>query len=350
MMKDWGDITTERDRWIDEVEWLELPKNKYVSIRLVGGVYPTARHWVETKTGKFYSELCHNFNSDLEKFEDRGCPVCKLEKFKAQRIFYANCIDRREQARKEENPIRGFCLSNTLAREIKSKAALNGGKTVSHTVFGVELDIKYMPDVEGANKYSVNAGERTPLTEEEKAYELYAFDTLIKLTDTEEIIRSLKANGHLHGDTDEGTSQNLVDRSLLQDEELPRTNPRTNPQKTGQTRPKNGNLKAQVTSTSALKERLASLDILPEKSSRVEENSPSSESLPNHSQEESSSDASVINLDTPLDLPLADQELNAHGQAKIGDWTDECYGDYLGERKCFECKRASMCMNVSFAA
>lgn len=204
-------------------------KDTWVSLRFIpGDLLPIKKHWIKIMGGKDKDKelkiprLCVSFNPDDNKLPLRGmkCPYCALEHGNdesgapAQYDFkwYAQAIVRDDQStqprklpkhtkkeketgKKEKTseswtPISVIPLTNSMAGMIRQMGERNfamvkdkksGQKVktqfpITDAKYGLDVDIKYVPANPPANRYVMEKGERTPLTEEERAYLSWDFD------------------------------------------------------------------------------------------------------------------------------------------------------------------------------
>lgn len=252
------------------IELCDLPGDEWVTVRfLPTNIVSMKNHWIKirTKTNKEVNlpRLClsHSLDgSNTPRLDENGeaieCPYCTLQHgnresgapANASANFYANAIVREIQedeprkkakhSRSEEKtgfkevkskswtPVRMVRLTNTMVARIQEIGENNRaknkktGKTVAYDVtdakYGIDLRIKYKPKASGSDKYTIDAdgSERTPLTEEEKAYLTFNIDEtvmgLIGLrtpAEAEEDFKSLNVVGGdvpLDEDDDDGYS------------------------------------------------------------------------------------------------------------------------------------------------
>lgn len=181
-----------------------------IRLRLVGPVVGVGVHWIEIKKkgggiGRF-PKLCLNYNSDIDEFEDAGCPYCEVAR--GSRKYLVNAIIRSEQdnepkkspertksekklkdlggyechikepGSKSWTPVQPLMLPGGVAYELKDLTANNLDKKgnvreLSDPKYGMDISIRYNPEKAGESKYRVDTIERTPLTEEEKEYLLH---------------------------------------------------------------------------------------------------------------------------------------------------------------------------------
>jgi hypothetical protein len=233
-------------RWEDSVEKLDLTKD-YQTIRFLQGPTAGAKHWVEFKNAEgqkkgFYTP-CFSFNRKTDSFEkDSACPAC-MAGIKSAIFYAANVVVRSIQEEKPESvkrekpdengfktkenkawsPVRVLVVPATVSKKIRQIITLNKyknaeGKMVTKTVedpkFGLDLEVSYDKDAEGAQMYDVQKGDKSKLTDEEKAYLLYDLGIIPNFLNSQEtdsiyykekvdLAKSLKSKGMLGKKDDE---------------------------------------------------------------------------------------------------------------------------------------------------
>jgi len=194
----------------DVLGMVVLPKDKWVTVRLLPmDVLPVRRHWVNIIAGKDKREvkipkICVAFDTTTEA-DKTGvhCPYCELADGPEQ-FYLANVIVRSEQEdaparlkmtpeEKESGfknnsstswtPVRVLRITSGLAKKIQGLKDLNRvkskktGKTLTYDIsderYGCDIEVKYNSDAKGADKYQVQKGERSAITEDESAYLVY---------------------------------------------------------------------------------------------------------------------------------------------------------------------------------
>jgi hypothetical protein len=195
------------------IDW-RANAGKWITIRLLpidvdnpNSLVYTGTIWVKReieKDGKVkeinYSRVAANFNprtgafnsqKDIDPFVERG--VGRLDvRYVLQAIIRdiptAGKVSKPTSEERKKGldlgsatwtPIRVVELPQSVINMISGLKAINkvkgkGGKSteydVTHEKYGCDVLLKYTPDAKGPNKWSVNKGERTPLTEKELAY------------------------------------------------------------------------------------------------------------------------------------------------------------------------------------
>ena len=203
-------------------------KDTWVTLRfLPGDLLPIKKHWIKIMGGKDKDKelkiprMCVSFNPDSrEPLRGMKCPYCALEHGNdesgapAQVDFkwWTQAIVRDEQAsaprkqpkrtkneqktgKKEKTsdswtPVYCIPLTNSQAGMIRTMGERNfamvkdkksGQKIktqfpITDAKYGLDIDIKYVPSNPPTNRYVMEKGERTPLTEEERDYLVWDFD------------------------------------------------------------------------------------------------------------------------------------------------------------------------------
>lgn len=214
------------------------PADEWSQVRfLPGKILPVKRHWIKILAGKdgtvkkeiSIPRYCIAFDVNNEneprkdaKGKEIVCPYCTLthgnEGSARYEFFYlANAIIREVQedmpARakkiektKEEKktgfkdirskswtPVEVCRITSTVAGRIQELGDGNFAKNkktgekkaydVTHEKYGLDIRVKFKPKGAGTDKYSADKDERTPLTDDEKAYLTWRLDeSLIDVT------------------------------------------------------------------------------------------------------------------------------------------------------------------------
>lgn len=211
---------------VDMFEWPAKVKGKVKSkiIRAIANVEGRGTHQIPivSKAGKDFviSKTCLRYDVETdERDSTKKCPYCDLEakgKAKFKKTYYVNVIDRElqeempskvsEPTKKEAStgfkdvdsktwtPVRVLRVPMTLAKRLQTLGEKNlvlNPKTkekkafpITHTKYGIDLDIMFDPDAQAANMYSADAtegpdgGKRSPLSDEEKDYLIYDLSSI----------------------------------------------------------------------------------------------------------------------------------------------------------------------------
>ena len=192
----------ENVRLEDLVELVKMANGKWVQIRILpDDILSYSQHWINILASKTKREvripklcLAHDPNTE----ERTGvCPYCDINDPATSYLVNVvvrqlqddapakNRISREERESGFKNmnsdswtPVRVLRLTAGLMKKIQELKGLNkvkgkdGVKTfdVDHPKFGLDLNIKYDGNAKGPEKYQVNTGERTALTEDELQY------------------------------------------------------------------------------------------------------------------------------------------------------------------------------------
>lgn len=243
MARGFGDIqdNSKRDS-LRESEIFEIfPLSKkangnWVSIRLLNlDLLPIKKHWIKIMGGKDKDKeikiprMCVSFDPDNQNKPLNGmkCPYCGIAHGNDESgapaqydyKWYAQAIIRDEQAAaprkmpkltKQEQktgkkemgseswtPVMCIPLSNSLAGKIRELGERNihtvkdkksGKKSkqafqVNDDKYGCDIEIKYNPKKSPAERYTIERGDHTPLTKEEKEYLTWDFDNWNEIYD-----------------------------------------------------------------------------------------------------------------------------------------------------------------------
>lgn len=206
-------------RLSDMAEVVEFKKNKPRTLRLIGPARRMAIHWIEInkKAGGTtrIPRLCLAYDGDKGEFNGK-CPYCEELGNRPRIQVITNVIDRDDQENppkkqpkptgKEKKqvehfgedmylktdkdsptwtPIKLASLTPSVANKIVDLTETNKRKVKDgskkkfgpdHRKFGFDIVIKYDPDREPANQYSVMRGDNTELSEEELEYLRWPLD------------------------------------------------------------------------------------------------------------------------------------------------------------------------------
>lgn len=179
-------------------------------------ILPLKQHWIKIRAGKDKREIkvsrwCIAFDPTNEKAPRKGvtCPYCALSQgedgsCQTSVRYYANAIVRDLQAdmpraatkqklsseekktgfiqmgSKTWTPVRVIALPGSLAEKIQKLEKRNTHKDkkskekkafpVTDARYGIDIAIAFDNSKAGGDKYSVDRGEHSPLTDEEKEY------------------------------------------------------------------------------------------------------------------------------------------------------------------------------------
>lgn len=211
---------------LDEViDLFQFPADEWVTLRFLPlDICSAKQHWIKitTKTGKHINLprwcLSHDpSGGDDPRKDENGkaieCVYCTLPHgndksgapASASVVFYANAIVREIQEdeprrlpphnkyesktgfkdvkSKSWTPVRVVRLTGTMVARIQELGENNRVKNkkkgtseaydITHGKFGIDVRIKFKPKAAGSDKYSIDAEDRSPITEDEEAYLKY---------------------------------------------------------------------------------------------------------------------------------------------------------------------------------
>lgn len=233
---------TEKIKVTDLISLVKLPEKKWVTGRLYGGLNSYATGWVnyknkEGKKGKFpvnlrsYDPTTGQFDSTIydpwfalwQREKDEGVPKEKMT-IQINKKFYADFLLRsaqRQQPSTLTKPTRAeresgfkdkdsdtwtpwtvFAMPPTLVEKVKELKGLNlvrskssGTKaySVADAKYGCDVRIYFDDEKSPADKYQIQLGDRTPLSEEELALLRYDTSNLAVEQTDEEVKRDFES-------------------------------------------------------------------------------------------------------------------------------------------------------------
>lgn len=227
--KDIKPPTSERVRMADLVELVQLPKNgEWVSVRFIGPVASYGYHWITFFSERKKSEitipkLCLAYDPETESIDStKQCPYCDLAKLSVE--YYVNCIVRSIQEQEPKRispptaeematgfkdksssswtPVRVLRMPPTLAKKIMKLSVLNRHKDpktgrvavydVSDPKYGCDVYISYDESATGSDKYQVQKGNHSPLTQTEMGYLLWNIEDRLQPESLAEALNEAK--------------------------------------------------------------------------------------------------------------------------------------------------------------
>lgn len=237
---------------IDELVELLKPTSDFLQIRLVGDVFSYATHWIQIQTSKGEFKIPKvplNFDPYTDSFDETiEDPYQDLpNRETTSKRYFVNAIVRdiqdseprkKEKPSKSERktglmdgkasktwtPVRVLSVPSGVAKQLQKIITMNKhkikGKVVncelSDPEYGCDIFIAFDPDAPGATKWSVQKGDHSPLTEDEKSYLLWNLDfteTAMKKESLEKARQEAKAllakAGDLSDDEDEEDEDDL---------------------------------------------------------------------------------------------------------------------------------------------
>ena len=205
---------SDRVKITDLLDIKKFPDGKWLELRILpldGASIKT--HWINIIAGKDKREvkipkICLGHNPTTDEETGIECPYCALEGQQSGVKYYVNAIIRSVQEDKPARvgkataaekksgfkdkdsdswtPVQVLEVSSSLMKKIMELTDLNkvkvkgkDGKPVTKTFgvddakYGCDISIKYDSKKQGTDMYSVQKGDRSPLSEEELAYLVY---------------------------------------------------------------------------------------------------------------------------------------------------------------------------------
>lgn len=145
--------TKQRRSWNEGVTPFKF-KEGWNRLRLYGPIYTDYRHRVETLSGKAYTEYCHGYDVEHDRFfDDRNerCDCCRL-KIQGQSRYYINVLDLDVWEARPANmppnwtPLFLADFAPSIIRGIQDLRSLNAGSDIAHPVSGAIVNIKFDPN------------------------------------------------------------------------------------------------------------------------------------------------------------------------------------------------------------
>ena len=181
-------------KWRDQVAWKSTKQGKWQTYRLIGGVVSIAQHWVKFQSQKTQKQVtfpvdCLAWNGDEEAADPNlmhKCPGCQAN-IKTSVKYLFNVIDREVQESGASQFIRGFDMPPTAMKKIVELKNLNVvdkvAYSIAHPIHGCDIHVQLTQDAKGYGDWSIQKGDRTPLTPAEQGAELYDFEDIYVPTD-----------------------------------------------------------------------------------------------------------------------------------------------------------------------
>jgi hypothetical protein len=231
-----GASFTKEARWDADLQWYELKPNTWNQIRLYGPVYIVAQNWFKTLKDKSFSlfslawdpfERSFNKQDQDPIFQFFGDifnhPEKKVKDIAPRKQAYAQAFIRPTPGLAQGGEFKPVRLPSSVVSQIAKVAMLNymtdqtgapifedGQPKVADPTdadYGVDLMIYYDPNKQGAEKYSVQLGTKSPLTVQERACSAHFIDwhAKIKLPTVNEVKEALNRNGYMAFATSAGS-------------------------------------------------------------------------------------------------------------------------------------------------
>jgi len=233
-----GSIHNKR-RWDDEVRWFDFPDKQMVTLRFFGPVFATYNHWMKTKQGQRFPLCCPAYDQTTQNFAAGKCAICddfnipsiveaaknlnpsfneefdpnlkELKSMKARingltQVIIRNISNLNDPTlhARPWHPIRLGPLVFFTLLKLKNMNICNiNGKQyqadIADPYWGRDIHVLYnSAEKNPSQKYMINLGDHTPLTELEKTYlrDMYDWSSLVEYATHEETKRSLQINGY----------------------------------------------------------------------------------------------------------------------------------------------------------
>lgn len=167
-----------RGRWDESIkdDLLQIP-NKATPLRLWEEIKEIRQHWVEfvsqTKGKTGYGEMCLNWDPVTETVVEGDCPLCEKGN-KPTTYYYGFVINRRVQAKTGNCTVQPVRLTAKLAGKIGKLAEIaypdlgDDAPDATDTKRGFDVLVS-QTNTNGKVEYEAHAGEKKPLTKEERA-------------------------------------------------------------------------------------------------------------------------------------------------------------------------------------
>jgi hypothetical protein len=220
-----------KKRWDDDIKWYEIPDRVTITLRFFGPTFVINQHWIKTRTNKRFPLNCPAYSMALQGFQQGKCPVedefnfaniadmakainpsftdqdpnyKALLEIKAKTLGLTQCIVRNSTDGRPWHPIRlGPSVYFTLIRLKNMNTCVVGGKQytadVADPYWGRDVHIYYnSAERNPQQKYTIQLGDHTPLTEAERTYinTLHNWEEKVEYASSEEIKQALQVNGY----------------------------------------------------------------------------------------------------------------------------------------------------------
>jgi len=196
------------------VDLLHLNED-YLQVRIIGQPAVYAQHWISivTPNGKKVNipRTVPNFDPSTDSFDDTvEDPYKEIpNEVSTRKMYFVNVIVRDDQddrprklhpptrtekksGYKSKNskswtPVKVMRMPTSVVRDIQRIITMNKHKVdgkvreyeISHPVYGCDLFISFDKNAQGASMYSVQKGDKSKLTKEEKGYLIWDLNGLI---------------------------------------------------------------------------------------------------------------------------------------------------------------------------
>ena len=175
-LREHGKYDDDMKDWLDELPQISFKETRQLTIRPVTSFIMMARHWpVVLTNGKNTPPMwCPKFNSETQKFDlDYAC--CLHDDFgdrwKAQKTIIFAAIVREWQEDGKKNPVGIIVLPGSTSSTLVQIVGINK-YDVSDQQKGCDLSVVYAKEAAAAQRWQIQRTDRSPLTDEEKAYRI----------------------------------------------------------------------------------------------------------------------------------------------------------------------------------
>ena len=227
-----------RMRWDDNIKWYNIPDRVVVTLRFFGPISVYYYHWFKTRTGKKFPSICSGYDQTTQSFIKGKCPyeddfiIPQLveDAKRSNPLFDDENDPTLKEIKAAKSRITGF--GHVLVRNNFQANDRNAGKawhpikiptsvlftllklknmnriTIQGKIYEADIadpywgrDIHLMYNSTERNptqRYMINLGEHTPLTEIEKGYltQLAQWQNIVEYPQYEELKQQLMVNGY----------------------------------------------------------------------------------------------------------------------------------------------------------
>ncbi len=217
------------ERWDSKIQWYELKPGTWNQIRIFGPVFIVAQNWFTTLKGKkfaLFSLAWDPFERSYTKTDNDpiwqffGNPFDHAdERIKAiapRQQAYVQAFIRPTVGIPQGGDYRPLRLPISVINGIRKAAELNFKMDANNQVvigqdgkpeiadptdpqYGLDVLVYYDPSKTGSEKYSVQLGGKSPITQAEAAYQPHfmAWHEIIKMPSVNEVKEALSRNGYM---------------------------------------------------------------------------------------------------------------------------------------------------------
>ena len=188
-------------KWDSKIKFHDFAKEPNITGRFIGPLFTLARHWVPI-LGKFknggmpqvFPTWCPRCNPSTGKLDAAlACPLHEDFNQNATLYFVSDMIIRAHQDDLRKNPVVPVLLPVRDTKVFLDKMVAKLKGDLADPVKGMDVDIEFNPDAKNKDpKWIVTPGSRTQLSDEEQAYVLTDFSTILP-NYADEAVNSLHA-------------------------------------------------------------------------------------------------------------------------------------------------------------